>query len=56
MLQIYYGRECVDRDRYIFEHIKGETLLIVPDQFTLQAERDAFFIVEIGKASWIFKY
>lgn len=43
MLQIYYGRECVDRDRYIFEHIKGETLLIVPDQFTLQAERDAFF-------------
>ena len=43
MMQIYYGRQCIDKDRYIFENIKGDTLLIVPDQFTLQAERDAFF-------------
>lgn len=49
MLQIYYGRQCVDKDRYIFENIKGETLLIVPDQFTLQAERDAFFYCEDRK-------
>lgn len=43
MLRIFYGRENLNKDRFIFEHIKGRTLLLVPDQFTLQAERDAFF-------------
>lgn len=43
MLNIFYGRENLDKSKFIFEHIEGRTLLIVPDQFTLQAERDAFF-------------
>lgn len=43
MLNIYYGREDIDKERFIYEHIEGRTILIVPDQFTLQAEKDAFF-------------
>lgn len=43
MLHIHYGRERLNKDKYLFEQIQGETLLIVPDQYTLQAERDAFF-------------
>jgi ATP-dependent helicase/nuclease subunit B len=42
MLNIYYGRENLDKDRFIFERISGKTILLVPDQFTLQAERNAF--------------
>ena len=42
MLNIYYGSENIDREKFIFENIKGRTLLLVPDQFSLQAERDAF--------------
>lgn len=49
MLHIYYGRENLDKDQFLFDRIAGELspdhqkiLLIVPDQFTLQAERNAF--------------
>lgn len=66
MLNIYYGRESMDRDLFIFDNIEtsantssetstntssetsakantaDSTVLIVPDQFSLQAERDAF--------------
>lgn len=42
MLNIYYGRENIDKDRFIFDSVSGRTLLLVPDQFTLQAERNAF--------------
>ena len=44
MLNIYYGGENIDKEKFIFDNIKGRTLLLVPDQFSLQAERDAFFI------------
>ncbi len=43
MLNIYYGGEDIEKEKFIFEHIKGRSLLLVPDQFSLQAERDAFF-------------
>lgn len=43
MLRIFYGRENIKKDKFIFDSIEGRTLLLVPDQFTLQAERDAFF-------------
>ncbi len=43
MLNIYYGSERENKEKFIFENIKGKTLLLVPDQFSLQAERDAFF-------------
>lgn len=43
MLNIYYGAETTDKEKFVFDNIKGRTLLLVPDQFSLQAERDAFF-------------
>ncbi len=43
MLRIFYGRENINKEQFLFDSIKGKTLLLVPDQFTLQAERDAFF-------------
>lgn len=48
MLKLYYGRENTDKDRFLFEQIRkameedGKILLVVPDQFTLQAEQNAF--------------
>ncbi len=53
MLNLYFGRENVDKDRFLFETIGAQLgqlseqgcrkiFLVVPDQFTLQAERNAF--------------
>ncbi len=54
MLHIYYGRESIDRDRFLFSSVKESLVrlrsgssaveriyVVVPDQFTLQAERNA---------------
>ncbi len=44
MLNIYRGRESVDKESFIYGMIKacgGETKVIVPDQYTLAAERQA---------------
>jgi len=54
MLHIYYGREHIDKDQFLFSSVKesllrirqGQSaaeriLVIVPDQFTLQAEQNA---------------
>ena len=43
MLKIFYGRENLDKSKFIFDNLDGKTLLLVPDQFTLEAEKDAFF-------------
>ncbi len=63
MLHLYYGRENLDKEKFIFDRIDSvltqfhkaassslgeeeaghrKILLLVPDQFTLQAERNAF--------------
>ena len=44
MLTIFYGRENVDKEKFIFDNIdpKARALIIVPDQFTLEAERELF--------------
>ena len=54
MLNIYYGRESVDKERFIFEEIKRtgfdekhRTVVIVPDQYTLEAERAAFACLNV---------
>lgn len=47
MLRIFYGRENLKKDKFIFDNVKGKTLMLVPDQFTLQAERDAFFYMGV---------
>lgn len=51
MLNIYYGNETADKAKFIYENIKGKSLLIVPDQYSLQAEKDAFFY--LGNKSFI---
>ncbi len=40
MLNIFYGRESVDKEKFIYDHLSGESLIIVPDQYTLEAEKD----------------
>ena len=46
MINVYYGRSDRDMDRFLYSRIAERmplnTILLVPDQFTLQAERDAF--------------
>lgn len=43
MLTIFTGGGAADKEKYIFDHIDPhrKSILIVPDQFSLQAERDA---------------
>ena len=41
MINIYYGRESMDKSKFMFSKIGEKAILIVPDQYTLQAERDA---------------
>ena len=40
MLNIFYGRENLNKEKFIYDNIGGRALLIVPDQFTLEAERE----------------
>lgn len=53
MLNIYTGRESLDKDKFMFDSIgasleKGRrVILIVPDQFTLQAEKNAFAYLDV---------
>lgn len=42
MLNIYYARESTDKEKFIFENITPGSFVIVPDQYTLEAERKAF--------------
>ena len=42
MLKIYYGRENLDKEKFIFSNVSGKTFVMVPDQYTLEAERQAF--------------
>lgn len=45
MLNIVYGRESIDKEKFIYQDIRakgGRTLIIVPDQYTLEAEKQAF--------------
>lgn len=58
MLNIYYGRESVDKEKFIYENIRergfdasSPVIVLVPDQYTLEAERQAFRI--IGKTAFI---
>lgn len=46
MLNIFYGRENLNKSRFVYENIQGKTLVVVPNQFTLEAERDAFYYLQ----------
>lgn len=44
MINIYYGRESHNKENFIYEEIAKEnkdTIVLVPDQYTLEAERQA---------------
>lgn len=48
MLNIYYGRECLDKEKFIYTRIceqgygpERRVIVLVPDQYTLEAERRA---------------
>lgn len=41
MLKLHGGRENIDKERFIYENITGETLVLVPNQYTLTAEKQA---------------
>ena len=46
MLNIYYGSESTDKERFIFSKIasnRGKTIVIVPDQVSAQTERNALY-------------
>ena len=46
MLTLYAARENIDKERFIYGNIAGETLVIVPDQYTLVAEEQALKYME----------
>ena len=44
MLRLYAGSENIDKERFIYDLIRGrggETFVLVPDQYTLVAEEQA---------------
>ena len=43
MLYIHTSRENYNKEKFVFETIKGNAIVLVPDQYTIQAEKDAFF-------------
>lgn len=47
MLNIYYARESTDKEKFIFENITPGSFVIVPDQYTLEAERKAFVHMKV---------
>jgi len=53
MINLYCGRSDVDRGKFIYEKAawykaegKSSAVIIVPDQYTLEAERDAFRVLK----------
>ncbi|MCQ2551148.1 MAG: PD-(D/E)XK nuclease family protein [Clostridia bacterium] len=41
MLKIFYGRENVNKEKFLYEHIEKPAIVLVPDQYTLEAEAQA---------------
>ncbi len=41
MLKIIFARENVNKEKFAFEHLSQEAIVIVPEQYTLEGEKDA---------------
>ena len=41
MLNIFYGRENLDKEKFIFSNLGKKAIILVPDQYTLEAERSS---------------
>ncbi len=53
MLNIYFGRECLDKEKFMYNRIREQgysparrVLILVPDQYTLEAERQAMHFLQ----------
>lgn len=42
MAKIYFGRENIDFSKFIFDNIGSESIVLVPEQYSFQVEKDAF--------------
>lgn len=62
MLNLYSARECINKEKFIYDRIAeagGENLVLVPDQYTLNAEQqaldylgaDCLFYTEVSSVS-----
>lgn len=41
MLNLFMARECMNKEKFIYENIHGKTYVLVPNQYTLVAEEQA---------------
>lgn len=41
MLRIFYGRESIDKEKFMYENLMKPALILVPDQYTLEGEKQA---------------
>lgn len=41
MIRLFSGRENLDKEKFIYSQVEGETIVIVPDQYTVIAEEQA---------------
>jgi len=48
VLNIFYGRENLDKEKFIFSNLGKKAIILVPDQYTLEAERQAFRHLDVS--------
>lgn len=41
MIRLFAGRENLDKEKFVYENIEGEAVVIVPDQYTVVSEEQA---------------
>lgn len=49
MVNIFYARESISKEKFIFERIResgGKTIVVVPDQYKLECEKQAMKLLE----------
>ena len=46
MLNLFMARECMNKERFIYENIHGKAYVLVPNQYTLVAEEQALKYTE----------
>ena len=46
MLNIYYGGENIEKEKFIFEHIKADLCCLYRISFPCRQKRDAFFYLQ----------
>lgn len=47
MLKIFYGREDVLKEKFIYDNIQKPAIVLVPDQYTVEAEKQAMKYLKV---------